>query len=88
MLSENSIDVDVGSVTKVMFSVRNNDDFAQDISVNIDSVNLGDEIGNWIWFDGHEYDASRTFLVFSFEPYEKKNIVLELTNDGVFVFNG
>ena len=58
--------------------IRNNDDFAQDITVDLSSVVSGDEIGNWIWFDGHRYDASRTSLTFSFKPYEKKNIVFNV----------
>ena len=77
-LSIDTVIVDLGSVSKIIVTVRNTDSLPQKINVQLKPAVLGDPIGNWIWFDGHRYDASRTSLDFGFEPYEKKNIVFNV----------
>ena len=72
--SDETIPVDIGEVRKVIISVRNNDDFVQEITVKLSSAVANDPIGNWIWFEGHRYDTSRKSVTLSFDAYEKKNI--------------
>ena len=70
--------VDLGSTSKVIVSVKNVENSRPHIEINLVSEPTGGMIQNWIWFEGHRYDASRTNLTLWFDPYEKKNLVFNV----------
>ena len=75
---QDTLTMNLTEISKIIITVRNTDPLPQKINVKLESAVANAPIGNWIWFDGHRYDASRTSLDFLFEPYGQKLIVFNV----------